>query len=185
MQVITDSMDQIKSFGPRKALSQIISIGLTVGSALMLWNFLKVASLVESPIVVVLTASMEPAFYRGDILFVFNRKESIKPGDIPVFQIKTESIPIVHRLMIKQDMKYDERKYYLLSKGDNNSVDDRGLYPRGQLWIHKEDVLGWIEAYCPYVGYVTILMNDNPPLKYAVLFILALTVLLSNDPDDN
>lgn len=184
MNVVTDTIKEVKGFGPRKLLMQIISIGVTVGSALMLWNVLKVATYVESPIVVVLTASMEPAFYRGDILLVNNRKSEIIPGDIPVFQIKTETIPIVHRLMLKQDMKYDQRKYYLLTKGDNNPVDDRGLYPVGQLWIHKDDILGFIEAYCPYVGYVTIMMNDHPYLKYAVLGILGLSVLLSNDPDE-
>jgi signal peptidase len=184
MKAITDGLSELKSFGPRKFLIQVISIGVTVGSALMLWNILKVISYVESPIVVVLTASMEPAFYRGDILFVYNRKTEIRPGDIPVFQIKSESIPIVHRLMIKQDIKYDDRKFYLLTKGDNNHIDDRGLYPQGQTWIHRQDVLGFIEAYCPYVGYVTIMMNDYPPLKYAVLLTLALTVLFSNDPDE-
>jgi signal peptidase len=145
---------------------------------------LKIISFVESPIVVVLTASMEPAFYRGDILFVFNRKTEVQPGDIPVFQIKTEVIPIVHRLMIKQDMKYDIRKYYLLTKGDNNPIDDRGLYPRGQVWIHHQDILGFITGYCPYVGYVTIVMNDYPLVKYAVLLFLGITVLMSNDPEE-
>lgn len=29
-----------------------------------------------------------------------------------------------------------------LTKGDNNSVDDRGLYAQGQLWLEKKDVVG-------------------------------------------
>ena len=29
-----------------------------------------------------------------------------------------------------------------LTKGDNNSVDDRGLYAPGQLWLDKKDVVG-------------------------------------------
>lgn len=29
-----------------------------------------------------------------------------------------------------------------LTKGDNNSVDDRGLYKRGQHWLEKKDVVG-------------------------------------------
>ena len=29
-----------------------------------------------------------------------------------------------------------------LTKGDNNSVDDRGLYAQGQLWLQKKDVVG-------------------------------------------
>ena len=184
MQAVLDSVKELKSFGPRKLLLQVISIGITVGSALMIWNVLKVVSYVESPVVVVLTASMEPAFYRGDILYVQNRKQQILPGDIPVFQIKSETIPIVHRLIIRQDIKYDERKFYLLTKGDNNPLDDRALYPNRQVWIHQQDLLGFIEAYCPYVGYVTILMNDYPLLKFALLGVLGLSVFFSNDPDE-
>ena len=30
----------------------------------------------------------------------------------------------------------------LLTKGDNNSVDDRGLYAPGQLWIRRNEVVG-------------------------------------------
>ena len=30
----------------------------------------------------------------------------------------------------------------LLTKGDNNRVDDRGLYAPGQLWLERDDVLG-------------------------------------------
>ena len=29
-----------------------------------------------------------------------------------------------------------------LTKGDNNQVDDRGLYAPGQLWLEKKDVVG-------------------------------------------
>ena len=29
-----------------------------------------------------------------------------------------------------------------LTKGDNNSVDDRGLYAPGQLWLQRKDVVG-------------------------------------------
>ena len=52
-----------------------------------------------------------------------------------------------------------------LTKGDNNSVDDRGLYAQGQLWLEKEDVVGRARGYLPYVGIVTILMNDYPKFK--------------------
>jgi len=29
-----------------------------------------------------------------------------------------------------------------LTKGDNNQVDDRGLYAPGQMWLEKKDVVG-------------------------------------------
>lgn len=31
---------------------------------------------------------------------------------------------------------------WLLTKGDNNNVDDRGLYNPGQLWLKSEDIMG-------------------------------------------
>lgn len=52
-----------------------------------------------------------------------------------------------------------------LTKGDNNSVDDRGLYAPGQLWLTKKDVVGRARGFLPYVGMVTIYMNEYPKLK--------------------
>lgn len=67
----------------------------------------------ESPIVVVLSGSMEPAFARGDLLgltlnipephetaAVDNREKSIIPaGEIIVFSLSGKQIPIVHRVI--------------------------------------------------------------------------------------
>lgn len=61
----------------------------------------------ESPIVVVLSGSMEPAFHRGDLLFLTNfRDEPVRVGDIVVFKVEGRDIPIVHRV-IKLHEKYD------------------------------------------------------------------------------
>ena len=49
---------------------------------------LMVMSNCESPIVVVLSGSMEPAFYRGDLLFLTNYdEEEIRVGEIVVFKV--------------------------------------------------------------------------------------------------
>lgn len=54
----------------------------------------------ESPIVVVLSGSMEPAFHRGDLLFLTNyQEEPIRVGEIVVFKVKGRDIPIVHRVL--------------------------------------------------------------------------------------
>ena len=37
-------------------------------------------------------------------------------------------------------------KQYILTKGDNNQVDDRGLYNPGQLWIHREHIVGKVRG---------------------------------------
>ena len=43
---------------------------------------------------------MEPAFYRGDLLFLTNhREEPIRVGEIVVFKVEGREIPIVHRVI--------------------------------------------------------------------------------------
>ncbi len=69
----------------------------------------------------------------------------------------------------------------MLTKGDHNPVDDRGLYNPGQMWIHREDVVGRVKGFLPYVGMVTIVLNDYPQLKVLLLVVLGMFVLLSKD----
>ena len=71
-----------------------------------------------------------------------------------------------------------------MTKGDNNPVNDRGLYEDRQLWLNKKHVLGRIRGFLPYIGIITILLNDYPMLKYAVLGLMAIMVLTSKDPQD-
>ena len=42
---------------------------------------------------------MEPAFARGDLLFLTMSSKPLEAGDIPVYRIEGKNIPIVHRLM--------------------------------------------------------------------------------------
>jgi len=39
------------------------------------------------------------------------------------------------------------KEHRILTKGDNNPVDDRGLYPRGQLWIKESQIMGQVVGY--------------------------------------
>lgn len=68
-----------------------------------------------------------------------------------------------------------------LTKGDNNSVDDRSLYAPGQLWLTHKDVVGRARGFLPYVGMVTIYMNEYPKFKYTVLACLGLYVLVHRE----
>lgn len=56
-----------------------------------------------------------------------------------------------------------------LTKGDNNSVDDRGLYAPGQLWLTKNDIVGRARGVLPFVGMITIYMNEYPNFKVSVI----------------
>jgi signal peptidase len=37
-----------------------------------------------------------------------------------------------------------------LTKGDQNQVDDRGLYTPGQLWLERKDIVGKVKGYIAF-----------------------------------
>ena len=122
-----------------------------VCTAFSLWKALGIYTDSSSPIVVVLSGSMEPIFHRGDLLFLSNRKKVVNVGDVVVYNIKGREIPIVHRVIrqhsINQDIK-GLQKQFLLTKGDNNPTDDIELYARGQTYLDREEeIVGVVEAY--------------------------------------
>jgi signal peptidase len=93
-----------------------------------------------------------------------------------------------------------------LTKGDNNQVDDRGLYGSGMKWLQPKNIIGRVRACLPYVGacmqapalarpltshlslslslslcpgMVTILMNDYPQFKWLLIASLGFFVLVN------
>ena len=183
MESIKNSLLEISSMNFRTLLTQFIVLGTVVSSALMLWKGLMVICNSESPIVVVLTGSMEPSFFRGDILFINWDYTNPTPGDIVVYKVPSQVIPIVHRVIGIQPL--DNGDYIAITKGDNNPVNDRGLYEKGDLWLTKKHILGRIRMFCPYVGMATIILNDYPSLKWTILIIMGIFVLTSKDPNEN
>ena len=58
---------------------------------------------------------MEPAFFRGDLLFLANDvNEPVRAGEIVVFKIEGREIPIVHRV-IKVHEKYGFQLFFSLN----------------------------------------------------------------------
>lgn len=57
------------------------------------------------------------------------------------WQIFTAKVSKVTKYIFKCFYREDNSIIFL-TKGDNNSVDDRGLYAPGQMWLQKEDVVG-------------------------------------------
>ena len=84
---------------PRQSLAQVLNFALVLSTAFMLWKGLSVFTASSSPIVVVLSGSMEPAFQRGDLLFLWNRSPRVEVGEIVVYNVRGKNIPIVHRVM--------------------------------------------------------------------------------------
>jgi signal peptidase len=182
--------------------------GLVVTSALVIWKTLMLATGSESPVVVVLSGSMEPGLQRGDILFLNMGAKPIRAGEIVVFNLDGRDVPIVHRVLKVHERRRKEKEgggekgervsvasvpaglppippplphSDLLTKGDNNYGDDRLLYNPGQEWLHRRHVMGRAVGYLPHVGMVTIWMNDHPWLKYGLIGVLGLLVVTSKE----
>ena len=126
---------------------------------------------------------MEPSYYRGDILFLSNYDAAPQIGDIVVYRMHKEDIPIVHRVISIQLKGKDD--FYLLTKGDNNEVNDRGIYGMETLWLHKKHVMGRVRGSIPYLGVATILLTENPIVKYSVLGIAILLILTTRGKEED
>ena len=197
LEIVEDQIAELKKLWKNKRLllHQGLNLAMIVFSALMIWKGLMFLTKSESPVVVVLSGSMEPAFQRGDILFLNNQANPIRVGEVVVFKIKdridpcgnqnfgaprhrrgiapptarwrgepdslvdlhTGDIPIVHRVMKVHEKASGAVE--LLTKGDNNRVDDRGLYAPGQLWLERDDVLGRA------VGTSAQIMSCTPSMR--------------------
>ncbi|AMD20915.1 HDR173Wp [Eremothecium sinecaudum] len=165
----------------RLELKNLLNLCFTLASTYMFWKGLSVVTNSHSPIVVVLSGSMEPAFQRGDILFLWNRNDYNKVGDIVVYEVEGKDIPIVHRVL-REHRNEKSGKQLLLTKGDNNSGDDIPLYSHRQIYLDKKkDIVGTVKGYLPKLGYVTILVSENQYAKFAMIGLLGLSSLLSNE----
>lgn len=180
MGLFDDTISSVKSVNVRAFLLQVLSLGMVVTSALMIWKSLMCVTGSESPVVVVLSGSMEPGFRRGDILFLHMSRSPIAAGEIVVFNIDGREIPIVHRVIkVHEDRETGEVE--ILTKGDNNFGDDLPLYADGQMWLNRRHVMGRAVGFLPYVGWVTIIMTEKPFIKYLLIGALGLLVITAKD----
>ena len=183
---------------PRQTALQILNFALVLSTAFMLWKTLSIISNSPSPIVVVLSGSMEPAFQRGDLLFLWNRDQTAEVGEIVVYNVRGKDIPIVHRVVRSfhsssptspkqvdgksRSTQEEAPRKQLLTKGDNNVADDTELYARGQSYLDRnEDLIGSVRGYVPAVGYVTIMLSEHPWLKTVMLGIMGVMVVLQRE----
>ncbi|CAI0542979.1 unnamed protein product, partial [Linum tenue] len=138
---VRKTVDSVKSLQVKQVLLRAIGLAMVFTSGLILWKALMCMTGTKSPVVVVVSGSMEPGFKRGDALFLYKNKDPIRAGDIVVFNVKGQDVPIVHRVIeVHEQQSNGEIK--LLTKGDANDMDDRFLYARGQLWLKPQHIMG-------------------------------------------
>jgi signal peptidase len=120
------------------------------------------AILLSSHLNVVVSGSMEPVFYRGDIVATenvntygiqeFNPYTDVNINDVVVYDASWYPEPVIHRVIDIQQI--NGSKYYII-KGDNN--DNQDPYPVSPDQI-KSKVLsvGDNLIIIPKIGYVTL-----------------------------
>ncbi|KAF0719676.1 Aste57867_872 [Aphanomyces stellatus] len=157
----------------RSLIRQCLNVCTMLISVLMIWKGLLGWTASSSPMIIDYFGVMDPAFHRGDVLFLDNNKPTIDIGDIVAFTVKDRSIPLIRRVVEIHRLQSDQSSLYL-TKGDSNVVSDRGLYAKGQFWIERRDIIGVVRVVVPHASFATILMNDYPVLKAVAIAIIAI-----------
>ncbi|KAJ7457783.1 putative signal peptidase [Mycena latifolia] len=173
------SPEAAHSFTPRQVLLQAQVLALTLSSAYMAYTALGLLTNCKSPVVVVLSGSMEPGIHRGDLLFLSNyMPQEYRNGDITVYQVPGEATPIVHRVVqTHSGPAHSPSAQRFLTKGDNNDVDDLVLY-KGLERLEPTHVVGKVRCVIPMVGYISILFNESKRLRFGIFGIVGVLNLL-------
>ena len=170
----------------RKIIVTVILISLAFSGAFIIYFVMQFSLNTKTPMVVVVSGSMEPNLHKGDLLFLRGKDPASiksgsiegKEGDIIVFDAfniprwsNPPPEPIVHRVI---DKKYDNG-WFFLTKGDHNSVRDN--YPH-TVWVPDTFILGVVVGKIPYIGWIKILLTDSG-LLVPLLVIVSTLLLIS------
>ena len=99
-------------------------------------------------ILVIGSGSMTGTINKGDAIIYEELDEDVEIGDVIVF--KSDNVKVIHRVIDKKDVG-TEIKYY--TQGDANPNMDEG-------YRTEEDIIGKVKARIPYIGEVTIMLNE-------------------------
>ena len=110
---------------------------------------------------VVVSGSMEPVFYRGDIVAIekadllgiheFN-PEDVQIGDIVVYNAEWFDQPVIHRVI--NIVEENGTKMFVI-KGDNNQKADPYYVSPDQITA-KVIKIGDSPVVIPYIGYISL-----------------------------
>lgn len=122
---------------------------------------LIVALLIAQHMNVVVSESMEPVMYRGDLVIVEQTNllgiqefdpNSVNVGDIVVYNAEWYPNPVIHRIINSSEI--DGNKYFTI-KGDNNNDPDPELVSPSQI-TSRVVKIGDYPLIIPKIGYITI-----------------------------
>ncbi|RDW86622.1 Signal peptidase complex catalytic subunit SEC11 [Aspergillus mulundensis] len=156
----------------RSALNAFLAAAQVVATCFMAWKALCLWTGTPYPIMIVTTESMLPAFAVGDVLLISNHDRSVEVGDLPVCWLPNRAFPMVHRVHRVMYEEEDRRnqdlaqpQQLILTKGDNNLIDDMLLYPDGQDYLTRNEVLGFVRGYIPFIGWIVLVLQEVGRLR--------------------
>lgn len=164
----------------KNIITSLILIGFAFFGSYLIYFILQVALDTQTPMVVVVSGSMEPEINKGDLLFLrgmdaehIKEQDSDHEGDIIVYDAKglwegAPEEPIVHRVV---DKYYEDGRWYFITKGDANAKVDKEP-------VSASRILGVVCGKVPYVGWVKIVMSDYG-LFIPILIILSVPLIIS------
>ncbi|CAG8910023.1 unnamed protein product [Penicillium egyptiacum] len=107
---------------------------------------------------------------------LWNHQQKVNVGDIPVVWFTGRRLPMVHpaiTILDESDVQENTPRQLILTKGDNCQFDDSFFYPVGQSYVHREEIIGLVRGHVPYIGRLSLLLNENPALYPAVATLIA------------
>jgi len=164
----------------KNIITSLILIGFAFFGSYLIYFILQIALDTQSPMVVVVSGSMEPAINKGDLLFLrgmdaedIKEQDGDHEGDIIVYDAKglwegAPEDPIVHRVV---DKYKEDGRWYFITKGDANAKVDEEP-------VSASRVIGVVCGRVPYVGWVKIVMSDFG-LFIPILIILSVPLIIS------
>lgn len=167
-----------KPVSRKKIIIAVVMISIAFFGSFLVYFILQISFNTETPIVVVVSGSMEPQIHKGDLLFVMgidaedikNGTAEDKDGDIIVFNAQWPSAPIepiVHRVINKYLVG---DKWYFETQGDANLIPD-------QAHTSEDNIIGVVVGGIPYIGWVKIFLTDSGLLIPLLVVISALLVI--------
>ncbi|NIN51683.1 MAG: signal peptidase I [Nitrososphaeria archaeon] len=171
-----------------RVLRTIIWVALFIIISFSGFQILRLVTGTSNPMLVVISGSMEPFLYRGDIIFIQRMEpESLGVGDVivfidpysrsgacrrvsPIAFILSEEEPcrVVHRIIEVSDA---EGEVAFKTKGDNNALPDN--------WKVTEELYeGKYLFHIPLLGHITLLLQ--PPYNYLVIVLLLVIIIITD-----
>ena len=165
-----DVKSELLDTGKYVVIGLILAVALNFGLGMVLGA--------EKPVMAVVSSSMEPTFYKGDLVVIKGvEPEDIKVGDIIVYYNPFKHIPVVHRVIAVEEIN-GERFFY--TKGDNNLTNPYpDQDPRIMLAppVSENNIKGKVVLWIPKVGWVKVIFTEFAA-KYGLARVLVLLLLL-------